>query len=229
MAPASVYDSSRTVVALAMGLIFVAGCGTSEEPGPVPLTDATNPIKRLRIRTGSFTVRSYRTFWDFGDGPVEPMERIADLRKAIPEDLIHKLASKHLVQVKADRPPFERSAYIAHATVVSLDPDVMIVTVREYPADAQEMPFAEWSVVTIPRARHEYIESRRELIGARDVALIYFAGDLLPWSTEMYVVSCHSAVATGELTFMENQAEISFPVGRLRLTRKDGDVTVEKK
>jgi hypothetical protein len=125
--------------------------------------------------------------------------------------------------------PFERPSHSAQATVISLDPDVMIVTIREVSPDARESAFEQWHpVYRQARSRGDYIERNRELIGARDVTLIYFAGTLLPWSSEMYVVSCDPKVATKELTFVNDRTEIRFPGGMLILTHKDGDVTVER-
>lgn len=205
-------------------LIGQLGCGPRVEPGPIPLTSPNKQIKRIRVVRGRGNTRHERTLWDLGDGPVEPMDRIAGLRRAIPAVLKERLATTQPIQFKANAKPVETPVYIARATVVSLAPDVMIVTVRE---NGKVHPFGEWNLAST-KARRDYIDRHRELIGADGVTLGYHAGTLLPWSSEMYVVSCDPNVATEELTFVNDVAEVGLPNGTLKLTHANGDVTVER-
>lgn len=221
---------NRTAVLLVVGSVFLTGCGPREEPGALPLTSASQPIKRLRVVRGFGNTRHHHTVWDLGDGPIEPMERIAALRSAVPEELIEKLGSTRTVQrKKVGAPPVERPNYCSWGTVVSLDPDIMIVTVREVPDFAKQHPFEGWLYGPAPRAQREYMKRHLELIGTLGITLSYHAGTLLPWSSEMYVVSCDPDVVTGDLTFVDDRAEIPFPGGQLVVVHKDGEVAVERR
>jgi len=231
---------NRTTLLAVIGSILLAGCGPREESGPLPLTTASTPVKRITVVRGPFTFREHHTLWDFGEGPVEPMERIGDLRNAVPDQLIQQLELTKIGRREAGGRPFERIAYDGHATVVSLDPDIMIVTIREIPDIGTEDLFAGWHgdfrhpserkyLHNPPRTRHEYIHNHREMIGTLGTTLSYYAGPLVPWSSEMYAVSSDPAVVAERLTFVDDRMEIPFAGGRLVGVHKDDSVMVERR
>jgi len=113
--------------------------------------------------------------------------------------------------------------------VVSVNPDVLIVTVREL-----RQGFRDWSEIG---ARGHYIRQRLEWIGWRgpgDPAgrtgyeLAMHAGSLVPWSDEMYVVSTDPKVEYRRLKFENNQATVLLPAGKLVLRHHDDDVDVSR-
>jgi hypothetical protein len=119
--------------------------------------------------------------------------------------------------------PFDLKKYMARATVVSLKPDIMVITVREN--DGSSHPFSNFMVPEASRDRWSHIENHRELLHCDGVALCYFSGTLMPYSEEMYIVSLEPNLATGELKFVDDEfliktAELSF-----RLVRSGDDVT----
>ena len=196
-------------------------------------------MKRLRVVRGPIHLRSVYTLWDFGDGPVEPTTRIVDLYGAVPDWLIQRLESTEIGRLEAGARPFQRPAYHAQATVVSLDPDIMIVTVRARPDIGREDLFAGWYgsyrhpndrkyLHEPPRTRHEYIHNHREPIGVAGITLSYFAGPLVPWSSEMYVISSDPAVVTERLVFVDDRVEITFPGGKLVGVHEDDAVIMER-
>ena len=110
-----------------------------------------------------------------------------------------------------------------------MNPDVLIVTVRERLPGSYEWPFLDWSSLYITSARVQYINHRTEQFNYLDGSEIPInAGTLLPWSTNMYVVSTDPKVAYARLKFENDQATIPLPAGKLVLRRHDEDVDVSR-
>jgi hypothetical protein len=210
-------------------ILLIAGCdsGPRIAPGPAPWCGAVETVVRLREKRGSIKTRHEVTFWDEGQGPVEATQRIADLRAAVPEVVRQRLAETRPAVPLKGGTLFDQPICQAQATVVSLSPDVMIVTVRERPPGSCDDLFVEWLFITgIPNIPSDGTE-KTDLIAA-DLGLGFCAGPLLPWSAEMYVVSTDAGVDNGPLKFDGNRAVTALPAGRLVLTRDEDFVSVTR-
>jgi hypothetical protein len=182
---------------------------------------------RLRETRGSIEVRHEVTLWDEGRGPIEAKQRIAALRGAVPQVVRQRLAETRPAAGPQGGPLFDQLICGAWLTVVSLSPDVMIVTIRERQPGSRDDLFAEWDRM--------YITSTPNLSKGNEVADLidaeegiggFFAGHLLPWSEEMYVASTEPGVVNGRLSFDGNRAVIALPEGRLVLSRNENFVSV---
>jgi hypothetical protein len=209
--------------------VIVSGCnrGPSVAPGPAPVGDAGKPVKRLVASRGGWKTRHDVAYWDEGDGPVEAAVRIKDLKDAIPHDLLQHLETTELVDHHKGRPPSEELVYYAEATVVSLSPDVMLLSYRKWPQGAMQ-PFEDFRngrPLSLRPSEHA------ELIAADRVGLVYYAGTLHPYSEqldELHVISTDPGVETGPLELAGTQTVIPLPSGRLVLTRGDIALQVER-
>jgi hypothetical protein len=210
-------------------ILLMAGCdsGPRIAPGPAPWCGADETVVRLREQRGSIKTRHEVTFWDEGQGPVEATQRIANLRAAVPEVVRQRLAETRPAVPLKGGPLFDQPICQAQAIVVSLSPDVTIVTVRERPPGSYDDLFVEWLFITaIPNIPGDGTD-KTDLIAA-DLGFGFCAGPLLPWSAEMYVVSTDPGVANGSLTFDADRAVIELPAGRLVLNRDANFVSVTR-
>jgi len=223
-------------------VVLLAGCngGLREEPGPVPLNAPDKGPIRLRKRTGGSWLSSYNyaTYWDEGSGPALASNRISNLKSAIPAKLLEKLSTtrsvpypvrlsnnKHVKPLPSEsKGTFDQPVHDSHATVVSLTPDVLIVTVRTRPDGSYDGLFDAWYNVRKRKLRDEIAFLR---YGPERVMTIY-AGTKLPASSEMYVVSTDKRIPFGRLKFDRDRAVIRLSSGRLVVTR-DGDVAAVKR
>jgi hypothetical protein len=186
-----------------------------EEPGPLPLSSPNAPITRLVKTKTTIEVTLKEVLWDEGNGPITPKERVKAVVDAVPRKLTDQLRSTR--------------DYQARATLVSVNPDVLIVTVREWAKASKDHPFQDSYA---PRAH--YIKQRVESIGfggpdsEHGYVLTIFAGSLVPWSNEMYVVSTDPKVEYRHLKFENNQATVLLPAGKLILRHHDDDVDVSR-
>ncbi len=216
----------RSLARFSVLIVVLTGCGPRVEPGPVPWTGPNKGPVRLRERTGWAGGPTYTTLWDEGNGPVKASERVAALRDAVPDSLFQRLKTTRSVPIpvrvnyESVKPPdgqergmFDQQVYKALATVVSLTPDIMIVTVRELPEGSYERPFKEWSEHTR--------EGKIRLIATCGTELSVYADSRLPVSPEMYVVSTDADVTNGPLKFDGDRAVVKFSTGQLILRRND--------
>jgi hypothetical protein len=210
-------------------ILLMAGfdSGPRIAPGPAPWRGADKTVVRLREQRGSIKARHEVTFWDEGQGPVEATQRIADLRAAVPEVVRQRLAETRRAVPLKGGPLFDQPICQAQATVVSLSPDVMIVTVRERPPGSCDDLFVEWLFITdIPSIPSDGT-GKTDLIAA-DPGFGFCAGPLLPWSAEMYVVSTDPGIANRLLTIDGDRTVIDLPAGRLVLARDANFVSVTR-
>ena len=197
--------------------LVLAGCdsGPRSVPGPAPWCGPGEGPGRLEAERGPWAARYMVTFWDEGDGPVEAGERIDGLRQAIPDELMDRLRQTRRVPAAHDENVMiDQPVYEALATVVSLSPDVMIVTVRENP-ETFEDPFEPWFV----SPQGSQLAEQTDLIAADVTWLSFHASTRLPFSDEMYVVSTDPDIEGGRLEFDGDRSVIPLPEGRLELTR----------
>ena len=111
--------------------------------------------------------------------------------------------------------------------MVSLNPDVLIVSVHETPVGPHSRLPRSWDWLSIDQARRDYLNGRIEFITG-GVELVIYAGTLVPWSKEMYVISTDPHVESGRLKFENDQTTILLPAGTLALVHHDGDVDVRR-
>jgi hypothetical protein len=196
--------------------VILVGCdsGPRSVSGPAPWSGPGEGPTRLETERGPWAARYMVTFWDEGDGPVEATERIAGLRQAIPDELMERLRQKRRVPTAYDENVLiDQHVYKALATVVSLSPDVMIVTVREN-SESFEDPFEPWIV----SPQGSQLAEQTDLIAADVTWLSFHASTRLRFSDEMYVVSTDPDVEGGRLEFDGDRSVIPLPEGRLELT-----------
>lgn len=189
-----------------------------EAAGPLPWCSPEVKLTRLQATRGGWNHRYEKTFWDEGAGPIEPKERDKVLVDTLPANLMQRLKSEK----------FSTNGSTAKGTVVSLNPDVMIVTCRKPPPGSSKPPFKDWVSWNMDPIRQKYVEERREFVDFRDYVFGVYAGVLCPWSDEMYVVSTDPAIKTRNLDFVNQKAIIDIPGGRLLLIHHDDDVDVTR-
>ncbi len=222
-----------------LATLTLTGCGPSstgphKEAGPLPLSSPDKPIVRVVDISKSFERGELKQlFWDEGNGPIPAPDRIKPLMDSIPKELSDRLHATRDVPANL-YPPMRNSKgttfeylYDTWGIVVSLNPDVLIVSVYERPVGPHERLPAAWDSMTIPRERFEYLEGKVEFVTGNSEWRNY-AGALVPWSKEMYVFSTDPKIKSGRLTFENNRAEILLPAGKLLLVRHDDDIAVTR-
>lgn len=220
----------RTWLLLVLMVSLLAGCDFPRpEPGPTPWSGPNKHPERLRKTHHRWNNSNDSTLWDEGDGPLSAYERIKDLQSAIPDNVIELLSSTREVPLHNSidgklikEPPDEvlmwnQPIYAYIATVVSLKPDVMIITMRKRSEEVfSEYPFEDW------RKKHGdgFSEGVATFLG-EDRLLRVNAGTRLPASDEMYVISTDANIESDLLNFEGDRAVIEFPSGRL-IVNRDG-------
>jgi hypothetical protein len=208
--------------------------GIHQEAGPLPLSSPAIPIVRLVDKRNTFE-RGLQTivFWDEGNGPIRAEDRIKALLDSVPKEFTERMFSQKKVPAKFF-PPLrddigvtDYPKYDATGVVVSLNPDVLIVSVRERPLPPDDHPARDWDSFSYDQSRRQYIDARIEHIrGGR--ALTLYAGTLIPWSNEMHVFSTDPKIKNGPLNFDNKRAEVTLPVGKLVLVHHNEDVDVTR-
>jgi hypothetical protein len=221
-------------------LIALAGCdsgwsGVHKETGPLPLSSPDKPIVRLVNTRTSFEVgKQTQLFWDEGNGAIPASDRIKSLQESIPTELHDRLYSTRDVPANLYKPLRDAGdtgttyeyIYDTWITVVSLNPDVLIVSACKTPVGPHSKQPHSWASDLIDKARYEYLAQRVEQIPG--VRWPIAAGTLVPWSEEMYVFSTDPKVKSGQPVFENNRAEVILPAGKLLLVHHDDDVEVSR-
>jgi len=199
----------------------------------VPLSSPDKPIQRLVDKRRTFELgEEKRLFWDEGNGPISAEERATQLLGSIPKELHDRLYSTRDVPANL-YPPLRGSTgttyeyvYDVTVTIVSLNPDVLIVSALETPVGPHSKKPPSWDRSSIDQARREYLDGRVEHIpeGRWPVEV----GTIVPWSEQMYVFSTDPGVKSGRLSFETNRAEVHLPVGKLILVHRDDDVDLSR-
>jgi hypothetical protein len=226
---------SLLVILTAVALI---GCdsgwkGPFKKPGPVPLSSTNAPITRMVKTRETFEVTLHEMYWDEGKGPVEVRERVKPVVDAIPKELLDRLAStRNVLSPNGSGTRFDQPIYAAWGAMVSVNPDVLIVTVRERAQGSYDYPFRDWSTPysSSDSPRGEYMRQRVECFNyiVQGCGIPISAGTLVPWSDEMYVVSTDPQVKYKRLEFKNNQAKVILPDGILVLQHHEDDVDVTR-
>jgi len=200
-------------------------------PGPVPLGPPDTPITRLKREKKTFTHTKREIFWDDGHGPVRIQDRVKTITDETPKELLDRLKMRRKAQDVIGR-EYDQLVCDARAVVVSLNPDVMVVSVgeRKLPQQKGELHyvFQDWD--------WDWKEGRGQVVDkALERSFGYWLGDfglyagpLCAWADEMYVFSTDPAIKFQRLVFQNGQAIVPLPKGKLILRRRDIDVDVSR-
>ena len=222
-----------------LATLTLTGCGPNstgphKEAGPLPLSSIDKPIVRVVDKSTSFERgETKQLFGDEGNGPMHATDRIKPLLDAIPKELSDRLHATRDVPANL-YPPLRDSPgmtyeylYDTWGIVVSLNPDVLIVSAYERPVGPHNRLPPAWDSMSVARERYQYLNGQVEYITGTSELRIY-AGALVPWSKEMYVFSTDPKVKNGRLTFENDRGEILLPAGKLVLVRHDDDIAVTR-
>lgn len=206
--------------------------GIQEEVGPVPLSNSQVPIVRLVDRRRALGGDTKRLYWDEGEGPVLAEDRIKPLMDSIPKELYDRLTSTRDVPANL-YPPFRESTgttyesiYDVWTIVVSLNPDILVMSVYERPIGPHPNLPLTWNMFSGDETRRAYINERIDRVERTDLGLL--AGSMAPWSEEMYVISNDPNIGSQRLEFSNGQAKVMLPTGKLMLSRQGDDVDVTR-
>jgi len=215
-------------------VVVVAGCDGKwstphAAPGPLPLAPPGATITRLKREKPTFEVTYEEILWDDGSGPVKMEDRVKRITDGVPKDLLDKLHSTRKA-LDVTGKPYDQIIHDARAVVVALNPDVLIVSIGETlpPKNKGELNwvFSDWDR---KEGRWQLIEQRLQRFGGYwegDFPL--YAGPLVAFSEEIYVVSTDPKVEYRRLNFVDDRAIVPLPNGKLIFTRHGIDVEVSR-
>ena len=224
----------KTMCGLVALWIGVTGCDSKwsaphKMPGPMPLGPPGTPIVRMQRERPTFEVTHTEIFWDDGRGPIKARDRVTTITNAAPQDLLDRL-TKTREALDVNGHPYGRHVCDARAVVVSLNPDVLIVSVAdETPKENGQFHdvFDEWDRT---EGRWQIVEKAldRGVFGYWLGDYWTYAGPLVPWADEMYAFSTDPGVPYQRVKFENDQATVSLPTGKLVLRRRGIDVDVSR-
>jgi hypothetical protein len=218
---------------LGLWTAIVAGCGgwsaPQAAPGPVPLGPPGTTIARLKRENPSFETTFIEILWNDGRGAMKATDRVKLIMDAAPKQLLDQLnMTRKALTVQGK--PCDQLVYDATAVVVSLNPDVVIVSVGEWkplplkPGEPKKLFWAwdqkegRWQIV------RKALEPFNYWLGNFGL----YAGPLVPWTEEMYAFSTDPGVGFRRLNFENGEATVTLPKGKLVLRRRDIDVDVSR-
>ncbi|WP_139228154.1 hypothetical protein [Planctomicrobium piriforme] len=204
---------------LVLAVLLFSSCGywgPRQSPGASPWIGPGKKATRFAKMEGDF-FRGYAPvpYWDEGQGSVLAKRRIESFLPNFPRTLFEKLEETEPALTDDGTSTYDKMKFDAIPTVISLNPDIAVVTLRPMPRDTMDDMFPKWT-----RRASDRIEY--ETIGLLD-GRWFFTGVIFPSSDEIYVISTAPEIPVGLLEFKDNRAVIPFNGGRLVLTR-DGDV-----
>lgn len=197
--------------------------------GPVPLGPPGRPITRLKSEKQTFETTLTEILWDDGGGPVKAHDRVKKITDAAPKELLDRLKMTRKA-LNVHGAEYDQLVYDATAVVVTLNPDVMVVSVGERKPPQQKGDlhhvFSDWDRGEI---RWQIVAKALERgfgYWLGDFGL--YAGPLVPWADEMHVFSTAPGIPFQRLVFQNGQAIIALPKGKLIFHRRDIDVDVTR-
>jgi hypothetical protein len=224
----------------------VAGCGSwsapHAAPGPVPLGPPGTTIARLERGDATYGRTYVEILWDDGRGPVNATDRVHTIMDAAPKQLLDRLKMTRKA-LNRQGEPFDDLIYDARAVVVSLNPDVVIVSLGErylprHPDDGIRPGRRANGKIDINNTLFSPWDQQGERWGFMKTVSDYFgfwlgnfnvwAGPLVPWADEMYAFSTDPAVGFRRVNFENGQATVPLPKGKLVLRRRDINVDVSR-
>lgn len=198
--------------------------------GPTPLGPPGKPVVRLQRERPTFETTYTETLWDDGSGSIKVGDGVRRVLSAAPEDLLQRLTrTREALNVSGK--PYGQPVYDGRAVVVSLNPDVVIVSVaeRKPPQDKGEMDqvFDDWDH---KEGRWQIVDKAldRGVFGYWLGDFWVYAGPLVPWADEMYAFSTDPRVPYQRVKFENDQATVPLPIGKLILRRRGIDVDVSR-
>jgi hypothetical protein len=212
---------------------LVSGCGwwgvPKSAPGPVPLGPPGKTIKRLKREKSTFETTLTEILWDDGHGAVKASDRVKTIMDAAPKQLLDRVnATRKALNFQGK--PYDQLVFDARAVVVSLNPDVVIVSVAERkpsqkPGDIDDV-FPVW----------DQLDERWQVVWkALDRGFGYwlgnfglYAGPLAAWADEMYAFSTDPVVGFRRLNFERGQTTVPLSKGELVLRHRGMDVDVSR-
>jgi len=227
-------------------VVVVAGCGgwsvPQEAPGPVPLGPPGTTIARLKRENPNFETTLTEILWNDGHGPVKAADRVKTILDAAPKQLLDRLKMTRK-GLSLQGTPIDDLVYDARAVVVSLNPDVVIVSLGErylprHPDDGIRPGGRANGKTDINNTLFSPWDQQGERWGFMKTVSDYFgfwlgdfnvwAGPLVPWADEMYAFSPDPGVGFRRVNFENGQATVPLPKGKLVLRRRDIDVDVSR-
>jgi hypothetical protein len=225
----------RAIKVVLLALIsVVTGCdgkwsSPKAVPGPVPLGPPDAPITRLKREKPTFEVTYTEILWEDGHGPVRAQDRVKILTDAVPKELLNRLnMTRKAFNVRGEQ--YDQLVCDARAVVVSLNPDVLIVSVEERKPPQQNGElnevFSDWDW---KEGRWQVVQNALERVFGYWLGNFgLYAGPLVPKADEMYAFSTDSGVEFQRLKFENGQAIILLPRGKLILRSHGIDVDVSR-
>ena len=211
----------------------VAGCGgwsaPQAAPGPVPLGPPGTTIARLKRESPTFATTVIEILWNDGRGPVKAADRVKTIMDAAPTQLLDRLnLTRKAPNLQGE--PYDEHVYDARAVVVSLNPDVVIVSLGERklslkPGDLNNKVFSDWDQ---KGERWQIVRTALDWFGYWLGDFGLYAGPLVPWADEMYAFSADPVVGFRRVNFENGQAIVPLPKGKLVLRRRDINVDVSR-
>lgn len=211
----------------------IAGCGSGSAPqaapGPVPLGPPGTTIARLKREYPNFSTTLIEILWNDGRGPVKAADRVKTIMDAAPKQLLDRLkTTRKALTLQGE--PYDEHVYDARAVVVSLNPDVVIVSLGErylprHPDDINNKLFSDWDQ---RGERWQIVRTALDYFGFWLGDFNLYAGPLVPWADEMYAFSTDPGVGFRRVTFEKGQATVPLPKGKLVLRRRDINVDVSR-
>jgi hypothetical protein len=200
------------------------------EAGPVPLTSTELPLTRIvRTRITVAVGEEKEVLWDEGKGARTPHQRIKPLVKAVPAELKSRLQRSDEERSRCRIELDDQRFHEAKGVVVSLNPDVLIVTLREWRRPGASPFDRDWDKAFCEASpRGLLVRGRIERLGWFKTVIDFSAGTLVPWGEEMYAISTDPNVPFQLLKFEHDQATVALPKGKLILQRRDSDVEVTR-
>lgn len=185
------------------------------------------------VATKSTFETTFRTvYWKEGKDPVPVGDRITPLIAAFPKELQDEVDASEDVR-SSDGKVLPRSLNVAWGAVVSVHPDVMIVTIRKQAprgAPVSAYPFEAWESSANDASDkdiHPRVEDFNDIVP--NCAVHISAGPLAPRSEDMWAVSTEPGFQARRLAFENDQTTVTLPAGTLALTRHDDRVDVIRK
>jgi hypothetical protein len=198
-------------------------------PGPVPLGPPGTPIARLEHENPTFEVTYRETLWDDGHGPVRAVDRVNTILNAAPKTLVDRLhTTRKALDIQGGQ--YDQLVYDAKVIIVSLNPDIAIVSLAERKPPLQkgdlDRVFDNWDLTD---GRWQIIEQTLERgLGDWLDEFVIYAGPLTPWADEIYAFSPDPAIPLQRLQFNDNLAILFLPQGKLILRHHDLDVAITR-
>lgn len=217
---------------LAVAGVATMGCGNAsprQEDGPLPRTPASASLQRMRVWIGSGPSATLATKWQIDGQLMWPTDRVGELQSAIEAGLHEDLNRMQAPRPSGGRRMSTFPATYVQAAVVSLSPDIAIVSVGHISGESKKPPFEEWATdVLLKQYPVEYIgPSHRQGDSHPQGNLGILTGPIAPFADEMYVVSPDQAVPIDRIRFENDTAKLEVQNAFITLRHTGSAVQVD--